>query len=59
MIEDKFTVEVFSKQKLESRIKEIQDEIKRREEKLADTIIDAINKKISNDARTNDTRRND
>ena len=43
----------------DSIIKAIDEEIKRREEKLADTIIDAINKKTSNDTRTNDTRGND
>jgi uncharacterized small protein (DUF1192 family) len=40
----KFDVQFFSIEKIESRIKELDDEIKRREEKLADTIIAFINK---------------
>ena len=59
MTEDKFVVEVFSKEKLELRIKEIQDEIKRKEDKLAETIMNGIFKELINDTRTNDTRRND
>ena len=59
MTEDKFVVEVFSKEKLELRIKEIQDEIKRKEDKLAETIMNGIFKELTNDTRTNDTRRND
>ena len=59
MTEDKFVVEVFSKEKLELRIKEIQDEIKRKEDKLAETIMNGIFKELINDTRTNDTRGND
>ena len=56
MSQDKFVVEVFVKEKIELRIKEIQDEIKRREEKLTDTIMDAINKKITYDTKRKSKR---
>ena len=59
MSQDKFQVEVFSKEELEKRIKELDAEIKRRQQKLADTIMDAITQNKTNDTRTNDTRWND
>jgi hypothetical protein len=59
MSQDKFQVEVFSKEELEKRIKDIDAEIKRRQQKLADTIMYAITQKKTNDTRTNDTRWND
>lgn len=59
MTDKKFEIEVFNIEKIKSRIKELDDEIKRREEKLADTIIDAINKPKTNDKGTNDSHRND
>ena len=59
MSQDKFQVEVFSKEELEKRIKELDAEIKKRQEKLADTIMYAITQTKKNDTRTNDSRGND
>jgi len=59
MSEDKFVVEVFSKEELEKRIKELDAEIKKRQEKLANTIMYAITQNKTNDTGAKNTHRND